>query len=490
MLDTIHRFLWDTQPVWAVVGGAGFLWSFWLYYRAISRLVPAEQPRRRRTRQLAASPEVLTPPEAKADPRAETETSLDPATGGHDGLQQDLLQQLPEEADTRAAGNQAPAASYGVDQKARTRFAIQRQAGAGEAKPTPAEAETEAMERPEGGHGGVSAAISGAVIERNEVAQAEAASQDLSPEQARAEGDELPGAAPSLLDTLAEDDAGLVVRNEATSPTPATEPPTERAVDVDAPTRRDDRRNRRLSAEELLRRATRMEELGFHIGIETHRLRTDPDKVSDNEKRQLLAAVSRAEAAAAEQRTDTRVAEGELDDILAKLDAALTETFDQTPATDNAPTPTEAPAESGGAPDAGPGEGPDTAPAPTAAASTEPASTGPTTGPAAADLDAALAAAFGNDPEEDADRDPVTTDTAANASEAETPPAAPKANEATPPARPAKEKSTRRRRRRKKKSGIPDWARADTFDEEGDDPKKPDDDRDADDGKQLDLFGS
>jgi hypothetical protein len=85
--------------------------------------------------------------------------------------------------------------------------------------------------------------------------------------------------------------------------------------------------------EDLLRRATRMEELGFHVGIVTDRLRQDPAQVSEEEKRRLHATLGALEQSAPATddapATVTRADRDRKDlaDVLSKLDKALEEAF-------------------------------------------------------------------------------------------------------------------------------------------------------------------
>ncbi|TVR45487.1 MAG: hypothetical protein EA402_04300 [Planctomycetota bacterium] len=242
------------------------------------------------------------------------------------------------------------------------------------------------------------------------------------------------------------DNQAVVKRNDASrAPTePIPSPEEKRPTKVAA------------SDEELLRRATRMEELGFHVGIVPEQLRQDPSRVSANEKQDLLKTLGLLEQKAKDAHLITEPASPEsapkqvdLDDILARLDSALATSFEDTaeaqpPASDKEEDPATS-QDANAAEESGPSTAEQNAtedkvgssdyhsndslvtPDDTEAPAVEPANTTP-----------------------DPDEDPID--------------APPKA----PPARSPRNKK------------MPDWARADTFDEDlGDDG----------DGKQLDLFG-
>ena len=93
--------------------------------------------------------------------------------------------------------------------------------------------------------------------------------------------------------------------------------------------------------DELLRRASRMEELGFHVGIVPEQLRQSPDRVSNEEKEDLLRTLGLLEQKAKDahlltdddlverkQTATDRDEEIDLDAILANLDKALDGKFE------------------------------------------------------------------------------------------------------------------------------------------------------------------
>lgn len=241
---------------------------------------------------------------------------------------------------------------------------------------------------------------------------------------------------------------------------------------------------------ELLRRASRMEELGFHVGIIPARLRHNPHEVSDAEKQALLDTLGQleehidpygpgTEPIAEESQGSSDVA---LDDILAKLDHALADEFPG-----DAESSTQVPSEDHLAKNTPPEA------ATTIIRSSEPPTTlhrasqdEPAEPPEeqVEDLDAGQQS---QDPavQKEASNDTDEPDVAAHHHEAATQdpdpavvddpnavtdsPAADSDEDLTPPPSPPP---------RRKPGRIPDWARADTFDEDVDD----------DDGKQLDLF--
>lgn len=237
---------------------------------------------------------------------------------------------------------------------------------------------------------------------------------------------------------------------------------------------------------ELLRRATRMEELGFHVGIVPEQMRQDPGQVSSAEKEDLLRTLGLLEQKAKEAHllpepeTPESADSGssvDLDDILARLDHALAEGFDASPSHNEAAeaATVSEPLDAAGQVEENQAEEDQTkadeaddesttAPAPSAATSPS------TTDDAPPD----------NEPDQQvASVAPEAPETPAETNSSQ-PPAAPPADPAnddpieSPPAieRPVK---------KNKRSAIPDWARADTFDEDIAD-------HGDDDGKQLDLF--
>ncbi|TVR16047.1 MAG: hypothetical protein EA401_01985 [Planctomycetota bacterium] len=271
----------------------------------------------------------------------------------------------------------------------------------------------------------------------------------------------------------------------------ASQPPSQRGTGVDDL--------------DLLRRASRMEELGFHVGIVPARLRENPHAVSDEEKQALLNTLGQleehidpygpgTEPVPKESQGSSDVA---LDDILAKLDHALSDEFP-----------------SGG-------EAPDAANDPLAP--NPPKSDAATTIIRSNDPPTQLHQRSNPDQDQDQDQDqgtteievenidaaplkkvdhpqeelPVDEDSAPPAQEQDEAHDSKRATEAhnteTPPAHHQVETSDHANNEdltpppspppRRKPGGIPDWARADTFDEDvNDDPS------DEDDGKQLDLF--
>lgn len=199
--------------------------------------------------------------------------------------------------------------------------------------------------------------------------------------------------------------------------------------------------------QELLRRATRMEELGFHVGIVPERLRQDPGRVSNEEKHDLLRTLGLLEQKAKDAQliieptspeSDSSQGNVNLDDILARLDDALSTAFDDDPPADNSPA------------SAAVAEDAPTDREPPVVHNAEPAEPVVPVVPV----------------------EPVEPVEPSEASPAPAPPA--REVDDDPPQAPPPAS-------RKPKGGgssVPDWARADTFD----------DDLGPDDGKQLNIF--
>jgi hypothetical protein len=318
VLDTIHEFIYSTRGLWGIIALAGIGYAVYIYVRVISTLSASEQrPRRHSPLKAPAAPatDVKTEPMAPA-----IEDDDEPAQ------QEDLLSQLPDDSPgalpptkpiAKAAEPAAKAddeedddepgpvtkhfgerhdgdSDYGIDQKARTRFDLGRPSE--ERKRTPLN-----------------------------VGQIETRVMDAVPDEPPAES--IHQASVTRRDRRTSE--GKLV---SLSPEAPQEP---RADDGDTQVQAEP--SRRVSEpvddQELLRRATRMEELGFHVGITPDRLRKEPTGVSEAEKEDLLRTLGLVERQAEEQGLVDTEGTG-LNDILAKLDAALGEAFKDEPDSD------------------------------------------------------------------------------------------------------------------------------------------------------------